>query len=250
MTNPFETLNLLANMLPDPDGELFPRIEKLDSFTPFPRLPIEVRTIIWKLCVPRGRTVQIEVNKSGSFKGSHAPAPAVLQICQESRYECLKMFSVLIENKKRQPIYFQPNIDTIFLHGKPNDAYDFLEWHHVSSEKNFDDCKAIKKILLKRMTYLEIMFWLLRTSDFHALQPSSTPRPKGKYSYLDTLEELTILNVVPGPGREHLHQFGFLGLQPLLVQFQCPIEALDIKHLIVEVQGVKVQVRGGKVKRR
>jgi len=159
------------------------------------------------------------------------------------------MFSVLIENKKRQPIYFQPDIDTIFLHGKRNDAYGFLEWHHASSENKFEERKAIKKLLLKRMTYLETMFWLLETSAFHASQPRSTPKPKGKYSYFDTLEELTVLNVVPGPGREHLHQFGFLGLQALLVQFQCPIEALDVEHLIIEVQGVKVQMRGGKVKR-
>lgn len=64
----------------------------LKSFGPFPKVPIELRTKIWKLCLPQATTVPLEAYalQNQPFDMGFTPntnnlASALLRVCKESR---------------------------------------------------------------------------------------------------------------------------------------------------------------------
>lgn len=118
-------LEILCLELPDPDLLLFE--QRLGSFTCFPDLPIELRTIIWRFSFPRGRKVHVKNPENNrlntrdnpntlSFKSRHQ-APSTFRVNCESRTVSLKYYRVLLQNihDTRRRIYFHPGLDTIFL---------------------------------------------------------------------------------------------------------------------------------------
>lgn len=100
-------LHLLTE-LPDTEQELFFQLGKdLDTFTLFPKLAIEIRLKIYRLCFPSPRTVSISrpcpylshCTKLQARKADRAarrcPFPITLQINHESRKETLENYSIL-----------------------------------------------------------------------------------------------------------------------------------------------------------
>jgi hypothetical protein len=164
LTESLTTLELFENELPDTFLELFSHLsfEANREFHIFPKLPLEIRLEIWRLMIPRGRTVQIEVRRSPIrareffILGSHTPTPVVLHVNYESRQESLRHFKVLKYNLRGQPVYFRPELDLIYFHMK-NPPLDFpLEFFKCSSYIDGGDTaelESIQNVMFKNFDY-------------------------------------------------------------------------------------------------
>lgn len=134
----FEALSLTTE-LPDSDSLLFPsvplraRCTRLESFTLFPKLPLELRDMVWALTFTK-RRVHIHTNCTWlpehciQFKSNTRP-PAIFHTNTESRAIGLKSYIVLLRHRKEKayslpprekerkhcPIYFHPEFDTVVL---------------------------------------------------------------------------------------------------------------------------------------
>ena len=98
-----------------------------------PILNVEVRLMIWRYlyAVEPPRIVEVQTAKHKSGKGhrkswctrySPSPAPLVVNICNEARYEAKKIaltaghiLFATTQPKTLQPIYFDPDIDTLYV---------------------------------------------------------------------------------------------------------------------------------------
>lgn len=67
----------------------------LETFTCFPKLPLELRLKVWHNSMPGSRVLEIRFNKRKRRFVSYAKVPTVLQICRESRNEALGTYQVL-----------------------------------------------------------------------------------------------------------------------------------------------------------
>ena len=84
-------------------------------FTPFPKLPAEIRCMIWKWAMPP-RTVELRYSWSVDKCWTVAKVPVTLRVCRESRYEALKVYSLAFGiHPNASKIYFNFPTDTIFL---------------------------------------------------------------------------------------------------------------------------------------
>jgi len=128
--------------LPDPEEELFiQQSQNLETFYPFPRLPIELRNKIWQLALPGPRHVNIEIAFCSDRPGGtcspfrhreeFVAPPIALSINRESRQETLRKYQVLypydfytnlvlsrsyrVCNKKLAPIFIDPTVDTVYI---------------------------------------------------------------------------------------------------------------------------------------
>lgn len=91
----------------------------LQTFTLFPRLPTEVKFMIWQQVAKAPRLVEVRVcknqhNKSHSF---HSDVPAILQIDKETRAELLnKTYSFdLVTKRSLNKVYFNFEVDILYL---------------------------------------------------------------------------------------------------------------------------------------
>lgn len=99
--------------------------EVFNEFTLFPKLPIELRFVIWSMHIARnGRLVRPYWKCMGkdTWKWTtQAPIPSILHICQESRSEGLKVYKLMspaeIRGKRsfESTIYFNSLVDTLYL---------------------------------------------------------------------------------------------------------------------------------------
>jgi hypothetical protein len=118
MNESAEILEILSQ--DQPDAKVSQLEERLDTFTCFGKLPVEVRVIIWRFCFPRRREVYV---KSGfdslridTFRySSHHPPPLVFRVNSESRALSLKHYCVLLQDIHRpdRRVYFHPSLDTV-----------------------------------------------------------------------------------------------------------------------------------------
>ena len=138
------TSALFANEMPDSDQELFsPGVKDLNIFHFFPKLPIEVRLAIWRLCFPAPRKVNLRPTKSSFGKrdpeclngliygrwtscrsiSQHMQLPVTLYVDKESRSETLRKYRILFREspycpcspRAPQPIIFNPNRDLLYI---------------------------------------------------------------------------------------------------------------------------------------
>ncbi|KAH8667650.1 hypothetical protein BGZ60DRAFT_409692 [Tricladium varicosporioides] len=68
------------------------------TFHPFSRLPLELRSRIWKLSANEPRVVTVRgIPAAGHLQMDHfvslVPTPSVLQVCRESRFEALRFYT-------------------------------------------------------------------------------------------------------------------------------------------------------------
>lgn len=94
------------------------------TFTLFPRLPMEIRELIWHMTLPGPRLVEIQYKHSSSSEGNtllsgafpRRPPPVSLRVCQESRNKALRVYTLCIPTKIGVPkCYFSPPLDTLLL---------------------------------------------------------------------------------------------------------------------------------------
>lgn len=89
------------------------------TFSPFPKLPIEIRTQIWKLQIPPPRIIKLTYYLDTNNEIIQAPvlATPLLHTCHESRKVAKKFYEIGFEGCKwpAHPIYIDWNRDTIWL---------------------------------------------------------------------------------------------------------------------------------------
>jgi hypothetical protein len=131
MDEVIDAFELLALELPDPEQELSPQNlgPKLETFTIFPKLPIELRRMIWRLTFPSRRMIDLTLalQHLGRFCTRRRPAdpklPVALHVNQESRSIALKTYYILFQQQPRwvnkrqptgmRPICFDPRVDLV-----------------------------------------------------------------------------------------------------------------------------------------
>ncbi|KAK0101465.1 hypothetical protein ONS95_006637 [Cadophora gregata] len=97
----------------------------LYSFTNFPKLPTEIRLMVWELVLPGERVIRIEdfTNTSRRHKpcttcrciGSRACVPTLLHVNHETRQLALKFYTVTFKNRLLKPTYFNPILDILLF---------------------------------------------------------------------------------------------------------------------------------------
>jgi hypothetical protein len=99
-------------------------------FVFFPRLPAELRRIIWLFAIPGPRTITIFSQKEAFVTNadghaacnpsipakSNSKAPALLHTNRESRDVALKFYSLAFkEHLNQRPVYFRFSTDTLYM---------------------------------------------------------------------------------------------------------------------------------------
>ncbi|PMD33994.1 hypothetical protein L207DRAFT_638569 [Hyaloscypha variabilis F] len=68
--------------------------EPTESFKPFPKLPSEIRNLIWSLSLPGQRVIEIEWNHTSGRFFTSSPTPTTLSVCTEARAEAMRTLRV------------------------------------------------------------------------------------------------------------------------------------------------------------
>jgi hypothetical protein len=79
------------------------RARKPTKFTRFPKLPIELRYIIWSFALPDARVIEILWNSQSNKYYTDAPQPTVLRVNKESRGEALRFYEAWVVNARKEP---------------------------------------------------------------------------------------------------------------------------------------------------
>ncbi|KAI1476344.1 hypothetical protein F4774DRAFT_420856 [Daldinia eschscholtzii] len=94
------------------------------SFTYFSLLPTELRLQIWRHTCHQ-RVVEVLYDSQNDRCTSSTAPPAVLHVCQESRFEALGIYRRSFGTKSHEPrIYFCPDLDVLYLPRPPFMGYD------------------------------------------------------------------------------------------------------------------------------
>ena len=105
--------------------------QNLDNFQLFPRLPTELRLLIWEFARPEGRIIKMRVRRNRNLY-SRAPVPNLLHTNQESRKLALKWYELTFEAQ----IYFDWSVDAIWMKDKDlycnNGAYVIIKEEDAS----------------------------------------------------------------------------------------------------------------------
>jgi hypothetical protein len=109
------------------------------DFHLFPKLPAELRLMIWAAALPGPRLVDVKFHftDEGSRFGSlpmrctsRTPPPAILGVCSESREEALKKYSLCFTMWGGEAtIYFDVEVDNLFI--TCNEPMDLLSSLHI-----------------------------------------------------------------------------------------------------------------------
>lgn len=165
--------------------------------------PTEVRFSIWRASIPPGRTIQLELSPDYIILGTHTPPDPLFHTCSGSRNEMFKHYKVLRHNFYKQPIYFRPDIDTIYIRQHPfhfrpelwhstfqiNDATNFFRLLKGFSPGELSDLSLIKHLILKSLNLSNFIGWL-HGIDHHTRY---TEDVAGRLMYFSNLETLTLV---------------------------------------------------------
>ncbi|KAJ8059803.1 hypothetical protein OCU04_011434 [Sclerotinia nivalis] len=103
------------------DHDLNPYFKARRLFCLFPRLPPELKLMIWAAAADDRQIVRIKPRardgtEDEGFRADYA-MPVVLHVCRDSRREALKRYTVIFEGILRYPIYFNYQQDYVSLVG-------------------------------------------------------------------------------------------------------------------------------------
>ncbi len=93
--------------------ERFSALDTSQEFIFFPKLPVELRDMIWKFPLPEPRIVEISGSRSRPINLS---VPVILQVNQEARRLAKKHYSLELKNLRKQgQVYVDFNVDTLLI---------------------------------------------------------------------------------------------------------------------------------------
>jgi hypothetical protein len=204
--NTLNTLSLFAEAFPGftlEDTEQATDAVQITEFPEFADLPSEIRIVIWKEACPKGRTVQIEL-KGGYVKYSRTPAPVILHVNQESRYEALKVYHALKPDPCRcgnipSPIYFHSETDAIYFHSKPGNRFAFLQG---PAQPFFND--EGMRAALSKVQFLKVKKVTMSWNVIHFVLTFPTEYPKNGIESLQLFRGLKKLLIVMAKIPSHL----------------------------------------------
>ncbi|KAF6835730.1 hypothetical protein CPLU01_04200 [Colletotrichum plurivorum] len=88
----------------------------------FPKLPLELRIVIWRLSLPKPRTVSIRYGattlswNSDFINGtSKAEIPTILHVCHESRKEGLRHYKLRFGVAGPAKVFFDSEVDILHI---------------------------------------------------------------------------------------------------------------------------------------
>ncbi|KAI9642815.1 hypothetical protein NHQ30_008548 [Ciborinia camelliae] len=103
------------------DHNLNPFLKESHAFCLFPKLPPELQLMIWATAADDRQIVRIKAcAEDGSGEGgfwADYTMPVILHVCQDSRKEALKRYTLSFEGILRNPIYFNYQRDFLNLVG-------------------------------------------------------------------------------------------------------------------------------------
>ena len=86
------------------------------KFTFFPKLPSELRVMVWRHSMPGARIVELFWNEDTGICTSTCPPPITLSISREARSVALAYYKLCFQMGDAQPrIYFDMDIDELYL---------------------------------------------------------------------------------------------------------------------------------------
>lgn len=119
----------------------------LKTFTCFPRLPPEIRLLIWKQVYQVSRVIRIEYNRSGQCTAHHRRPPIGFHVCQESREEALKVYRLAFGSVQ---VFINFNVDVIFLDNGMSAIEQRLEptacLRQLLQHASHDDIRSIRNL--------------------------------------------------------------------------------------------------------
>lgn len=207
--------------LPDVDQELVPQLgEPLNTFTLFPKLSLELRLKVWRLCFPNPREILISIN-SGKHYENYAddqicelqrklPLPITLHICTESREEALRKYCLIWwkdigreEEDWRRPICFNPERDMPFIvMGSASRGDEILLSEHIILLKSLrgEQMRKITRLEIKRLDRykfeLRTMWERINRIERPTIPFGGCLLPKPKRTPLESVLQLSALSKV------------------------------------------------------
>lgn len=139
-----------------------PQLQK--SFTCFPKLPVELQRQIWRDAANLPRFVTISDSETETDQGIYedyriiqaikSPQPAVLQVCQDSRAECMQYFTPIFGGNRYigsawypfnpvPPVYLNPSSDIVYLSARHQSQF-----HRSSYEQGSKSLGSIETVAL------------------------------------------------------------------------------------------------------
>ena len=104
-----------------------PRAATFESFTLFPKLPIEVRLKIWRLAFPTNRKLELHfviINQFDILLAAVSSNPVTLYVNQESREETLRFYEEAFHGIGDGTIYLNPDSDTVLFTSAPKKIWN------------------------------------------------------------------------------------------------------------------------------
>jgi hypothetical protein len=161
-----------------------------NTFPLFPKLPIELRNMIWRASFLPGRRIKVAFKRLGRLydeKYSHPrtthPAPVTFHVNKESRAESIRphesLFGFNTAGIELAPVYFRAAVDTLMISELP--VFDLSEGH---LERLFPTMR------LQNILFLELHnpCWVIKTMYEKALLSHGDDR-SGLEEYIDGLDE-------------------------------------------------------------
>jgi 2EXR family len=130
----------------------------LESFTLFSRLPIEIRYEIWRTLACNSRVLELYIR---GYNGLHCRnlVPAILRVCQESRQQGLKCYSVFEKphfrsspSPKEPPWVRQDSPLRIYVNYDRDILY-FTRWNQLFTRLCFITLLESSKITIKTVAF-------------------------------------------------------------------------------------------------
>ncbi|KAE9370354.1 hypothetical protein N431DRAFT_468415 [Stipitochalara longipes BDJ] len=182
---PQEVLDLITRITAESIYTVFNNSDA--TFKLFPKLPVELRQIIWRYSLPGPRVVAVFCwsNVEHAFCKSTSPIPTALHVNKEARSVALQSykarFSISSDPAKPAKIYFDSEIDSLYLGvgnfspSGPDPIASFLRLLHPR------DLKSITNLIMD--------------ADIEALYPDEDDVYPGLMSLgLNRLESVTIVS--------------------------------------------------------
>ncbi|KAI1084670.1 hypothetical protein F5B20DRAFT_216822 [Whalleya microplaca] len=172
------------------------------NFLPFPRLPIEIRRLIWTYALPKGR-IQLFA-RNVPWEDWRLPAPVVSRVCQESRqvvlsYSVVRGFPTAREN--HNTTWFVGCYDILELHSgypyplsNPEPFFSAAERIATNASDFEGEIKMVIRDLIEGIQFhsVKVLYLIveqIETAYWPKFRPDMTEQDRGKGTILDLYDD-------------------------------------------------------------